>query len=213
MTTEKMTIHKALSELKILDTRIIKEIDDNGFCAANKHSSKKINGIDIEDFEKKTQGAYDKITDLIRRRKAIKKAVVLSNSKTIVSIGGIEYSVAEAIEMKNHGLSFERTLLDKINIDYQTAQEEINDQNEEALENRADQYVMAIFGQKENKTNATEVNKLRKEFIEANSYEMVDPINIPKRMEELNNYISEFMAEVDSALSVSNALTEITIEY
>ena len=43
------------------------------------------------------------------------------------------------------------------------------------------------------------VNKLRERKIE--------------KLEELNRKMDAFMAEVDSALSVSNALTEITIEY
>ena len=86
MTTETMTIHKALAELKILDGRIKKEIQSGSYCAANKHSNEKINGITIEDFRKTVQGTYDKVTDLINRRKAIKKAIVLSNAKTTVKI-------------------------------------------------------------------------------------------------------------------------------
>lgn len=38
MTTETMSIHKALAELKILDGRIKKEIQNGSYCAANKHS-------------------------------------------------------------------------------------------------------------------------------------------------------------------------------
>ena len=37
-TVEKMTIHKALCELKILDSRINNAISSARFCLANKHS-------------------------------------------------------------------------------------------------------------------------------------------------------------------------------
>lgn len=213
MTTETMTIHKGLAELKILDERIKKEIQSGSYCAANKHSNEKINGIPIEYFRKTVQGTYDKATDLINRRKAIKKAVVLSNAKTTVKIADVEYTVAEAIEMKNHGIEFEKLLLGTMDVAYANAKLTVERQNGKELEERADQYVTAIYGQKDGKTNSADIEKVRKDFLEANSYEIIDPINIPEKSEELRNKIDSFMAEVDSALSVSNALTEITIEY
>lgn len=213
MTTETMTVHKALAELKILDGRIKKEIQNGSYCAANKHSNDKINGIPIEDFEKSVRGTYDKVTDLIKRRKAIKKAVVLSNAKTTVKIADVEYTVAEAIEMKNHGIELEALLINSMDSQYHQAQAEVSRQNGNNLEERADQYVTAIYGQKDGKTATADIEKVRKDFLEANSYEIVDPINVPEKVEALRQKIDAFMADVDSALSVSNALTEITIEY
>lgn len=213
MTTETMTIHKGLAELKILDGRIKKEIQNGSYCAANKHSNEKINGITIEDFRKTVQGTYDKVTDLINRRKAIKKSIVLSNAKTTVKIADTEYTVAEAIEMKNHGIEFETMLINVMDMQYKQAQAEVNRQNGNNLEERADQYVTAIYGQKEGKTNSADIDKVRKDFLEANSYEIVDPINVQDKVEVLRQKIDAFMADVDSALSVSNALTKITIEY
>lgn len=213
MTTETMTIHKGLAELKILDERIKKEIKSGSYCAANKHSNDKINGISVEDFKKAVQSTYDKVTDLINRRKAIKKAVVLSNAKTTVKIADTEYTVAEAIEMKNHGIEFEKILLATMDISYANAKLTVEKQNGKELEERADQYVTAIYGQKEGKTATADIEKVRKDFLESNSYEIIDPINVSEKLETLRKKIDDFMAEVDSALSVSNALTEITIEY
>ena len=113
-TVEKMSVHKALAELKIIDSRIERSIDDAQFCVANKHSNEKINGIPVEDAKKLMVGSYDKASDLIKRRNAIKRAVVLSNAKTIVMIADREYTVAEAIEMKNHGIDFEEFLLNEM---------------------------------------------------------------------------------------------------
>lgn len=212
-TTETMTIHKGLAELKILDGRIKKEIQNGLYCAANKHSNDKINGIPIEDFKKAAQGTYDKVTDLIKRQEAIKRAVTLSNAQTHVDIVGEEYTVAEAIWMKNHGIEFESLLINAMDNQYKMAQAEVNRQNGNNLEARADQYVTAIYGQKESKTNSADIDKVRKDFLEANSYEIVDPINVQDKVEALRQKIDAFMADVDSALSVSNALTKITIEY
>lgn len=212
-TVETMTIHKGLAELKILDGRIKKEIQNGLYCAANKHSNDKINGIPIEDFKKAVQGTYDKVTDLIKRQEAIKKAVALSNAKTYVDIAEVKYTVAEAIWMKNHGIEFEAMLINAMDMQYKQAQAEVNRQNGNNLEERADQYVTAIYGQKEGKTATSDIEKVRKDFLESNSYEIIDPINVPEKLEVLRKKIDDFMAEVDSALSVSNALTEITIEY
>ena len=213
MTSEKMTVHKALAELKLLDDRISKAIDENTYCLAKKHSSEKINGISLAEFEKQMQGGYDKAVALIERRKAIKKAVVLSNAITKVTVAGTEYTVAEAIEMKNHGIDFEELLMETMSNQYKKAISMINLENGRDLETRADQYVTAIYGQKEGKTNIADIEKVKADFLKSNQYELVDPLDIAAKISELEERINLFMAEVDSALSVSNAITEIEINY
>ena len=104
MTTEKMTIHKALCELKTLDARITKCIGETEYVFANKHSNDKVNGMTVAAYCDEIKSGYQRVTDLIKRRDAIKRAVVLSNAVTKVTVGGKEYTVAEAIEMKNHGI-------------------------------------------------------------------------------------------------------------
>lgn len=212
-TTETMTVHKALAELKLLDDRIDKAITDGVYCVANKHSNDKINGILVDEYTKTMQGRYDKAVDLINRRKAIKRAVVLSNATTKVKIADVEYTVAEAIEAKNHGVDFDKTLMNAMQRHYDMAQICINEKNGKDLEDRADQYVIAIYGQKEVKTSTADIEKVKSDFLTQNSYELVDPLHVLDKIEDLEKKINDFMAEVDSALSVSNALTEITIEY
>ena len=53
MTTEKMTVHKALAELKIVDDRIVSAIDGGTYCVANKHSNDKIKGVSLEEYKGK----------------------------------------------------------------------------------------------------------------------------------------------------------------
>lgn len=213
MITEKMTVHKALAELKILDSRIESAIDAGVYCLANKHSNTKLKGILVEDFKKVMQSSYDKASDLIRRRDAIKRAIVASNAVTPVEIGGVEYTVAVAIEMNNHGMEFKRMLYGAIKKQYNKAQAEILANNGDSLDERAEDYVIGLYGSKEGKTSTEEFDKAKKSFIESNTYELVDPIGVLDKMEKLEKEIDTFTAEVDAALSVSNALTEITIEY
>ena len=212
-TVEKLTIHKALSELKVLDDRIMNTINSSVFCIANKHSNEKIKGVPVAEYEKVMQGNYDKSTDLINRRNAIKRAVVLSNATTKVVINDVEYTVAEAIEMKNHGVDFDHILLQQLKAQYNKAQAEILKQNGDDLEKRAEQYVIGIYGSKEGKTNTDDFDKTKKAFLEANQFELIDPIKILEKIEALEDKIAKFTSEVDAVLSTSNALTEIEISY
>lgn len=217
MTTEKMTIHRALSELKTLDDRIEKAIRETTYVLAVKHSAEKINGMTVSNFKDKMKSGYQKVTDLIARRDAMKRAVVLSNATTKVTIGGKEMTIAEAIEAKNHGMEFKCTLLRQMNSAYVTAQNELNRNGGEALEKKAEQYVLAVIAAqpKDSKmsVDSEAMKALRKTYIENNTYDLVDPMDIAKVIEALDAEINEFNAEVDAALSCSNALTVIEFEY
>lgn len=213
MTTEKMNVHKALSELKILDVRIATAIQDSTFCIGNKHSNEKINGVTVDEFKKEIQAGYDKITDLTKRRNAIKRAVVLSNAVTKVTVAGEEYTVAEAIEMKNHGLDYDRQLLQDMKREHAKCVLEINAKNGSDLERRLEAYITSLYGDKETKTDLEKVKKAEAEFVKQNTYELIDPLDIQKKIEELEERISNFMSDVDSALSSSNAITEIEVSY
>lgn len=208
-----MTIHKALCELKVLDSRISTAIMEDICCNANKASNEKIGGLGVDEYKELIKARHSKALDLIKRRDAIKRAVVLSNAITKVSINNVEYTVAEAIEMKNHGMKNYKSLLNTMLKRFGNAQATIDRENGRELEERADNYIVAMYGSKENKTNADEIAKVKAEFIKNNQYELIDPLNIEQKTNELSEYISNFETEVDSALSVSNALTEIEVEY
>lgn len=213
MTKETMTIHEALTELKTLDSRIETAIENGGFCLVKKHSDNMINGMSLDDVKAAIQGKYDKATALIQRRKAIKKAVVLSNAVTKITLADKEYTVAEAIELKNYGMDFEHKLLAKLIREYNLAQSSVAKSNGKELEVRTDSYIVAVYGTKENATGNAEIEQARESFIKNNQFELFDVIDIAKKIEKLENEIAAFESKIDSALSVSNALTKIEIEY
>jgi hypothetical protein len=216
-TTEKMTIHKALAELKTMDDRIEKAIRSATYILAVKHSAEKINGKTVANFKEDMRSGYQKVTDLIARRDAMKRAVVLSNATTKIKIGENEYTVAEAIEMKNHGMEFRSALLYQMGSAYTTAQNDLVRNGGVALEKKADQYILAVIAAqpKDSKmsVDSDAMKAMRKEYIENNTYDLVDPMDIAKVIETLDAEINEFNAEVDAALSCSNALTVIEFSY
>lgn len=80
MTTEKMTVHKALAELKVLDDRILAAIGACNLVTTKKNNQDKVRGKTVVEFTADAKSAYDKATDLIKRRNAIKDAVNVSNA-------------------------------------------------------------------------------------------------------------------------------------
>lgn len=103
---ETMTVHKALAELKVLDDRILAAISACNLVTTKKNNQDKVRGKTVAEFTTDAKAAYDKATDLIKRRNAIKDAVNVSNANTIVKISDQEYTVVQAIDKKNHGMDF-----------------------------------------------------------------------------------------------------------
>lgn len=214
MIQEVMTVHKALCELKMLDKRINESIMSAEFCRANKHSNVKIDGWTIEEYEAAAVSKYQSTMDMIIRRDAIKRAVVASNAVTEVTIGGNRYTVADAVELRRHGLSYRRTLLQAMTLQLKRVRSTIEQKNGEELTRAADKMVEVYYGrQTDVKAITEEMKATREKFIEDNTYELLDPIRVENRIRELDKEITAFETEVDSALSVSNAVTEITVSY
>lgn len=213
MTTEKMTVHEALCELKTLDSRIDKAINGSVFVFANKHANTKVSGLGIDKYCEEIKSGYQSANALIARRDAIKRAVTLSNATTKVTVNDKEFTIAEAIEMKNHGIPILQKLLKKLDMDNQKARRAADTSNGDYLEARADEYVKSLYGNVDMKGAGDEIKKVRADFIAAQTTEVVDPLGVVAEMERLSKLIDGFSVKIDSALSVSNALTEITVEY
>lgn len=212
MIHEKMTVHKALAELKTLDDRINSEITGSVFVRANRHNNMKIFGKTIPDFMADTESSYQSVKALINRRNAMKRAVVLSNAVTKVEIGGVEYTVAEAIEMNNHGMENLVGLRNCLREQYSSVKRMVESENGDKLVKACENYIQATFGTKE-KINNPDIEMAQKVYMTNNTYDIVTGFDIEEVIKELTDRIDAFKAEVDSALSVSNALTVIEFDY
>jgi len=208
MATKKMSVHQALSELKLYQSKLEKM---NGaganYIASRKNNVKMINGQSLEDFEKNIKSNFQKMSALISNRKRIKDAVVLSNAETKVKIGSQEMTVAEAIERKA-SLTFEKMFYQTLLHQYQTHVNNVNRKNEE-VQKGLEQYLSNVLG---DKPEAEMIERLSKKYVEDNEWTLIDPMNVSDRLEALNNSIEEFQSNVDYILSESNATTFITVE-
>lgn len=215
MNTETMTVHKALAELKVLDSRIESAILSGDFVITKKNNQDTVKGKTVEQYKAKATEAFQKASDLIRRRNAIKNAVVVSNAKTMVKIGDKEYTVVEAIEKKNHGMDYYIQLRDILRQQLSKQKTELEKHNA-SLQQKAEQFAVAMMGGKDVKdvkTDSDEYVASMNTYIKANTMTLLDPLGIEAKIEELDDMINTFLPEVDAALSVSNAVTTITVEY
>jgi hypothetical protein len=207
--TKQMSIHRALAELKTLDSRINSAITQGSYCVANKKQNQKIAGESIEDFKKVMQGSYDKVESLIALRNRIKTMIVASNSTTLVTVGGVEMTVATAIERKS-SIQYEESFLYTLRSQYSRALQTVTLENEK-LPSKLETYLQNILGSKE-QAKVDEVEAHTKLFMDKNTYDLIDPNQLRKRIEAMDEAISAFKVDVDAVLSEANAITLIEVE-
>lgn len=208
MTKQKMSIHRALTELKLLDSKINKKIQ-NLQPVGYKQEDKLVNGAYKEsEFIKDAESGYQAVTNLIYRKTNIKKAIMASNAITIVTIDGNSMTVVDAINYKDT-VMYKRLLANNLLAKTNRVVAKITAENER-VENKADDNVKVMLGTAI-KHSDIEVKALTEPFIKRNKLTLVDPLEIVKKLEVLQSEVDTFEAEVDAILSESNAITTIEI--
>ena len=201
-----MTITEGLVELKTLDSRIEKAISKE-FIGYSKNSDKDSDAW--KDFEEQAKANFRSVIDLINERAKIKSAIVKSNAETEVMIADKKMTVAEAIERKS-SICYEEDLLRKLKLDYATITTAVENRNRE-VDNKLDSLLQTLVGS-DKKVDAEEQKRTTEAYIERNGYCLADPLKLQNVIDTLENNITAFKANVDVALSVSNARTVITID-
>lgn len=201
---QQISITQALAELKLLDKRINKALD-NVTWADVKTKSRPVN---TETFAKTVKAEYQSFTDLVKRRDTIKRAVVKANAATRVRVGTWEGTVAEAIEYKT-SIYYKKRLLETMRAQLLRAKETFSNQ-QEAVDGRLEKLLHSELG-KDVKTSPETITALTNTFRENNKVELVDPLGLSERTRELEEEIEDFETNVDWVLSETNGKTMITI--
>lgn len=212
MEKTKMTIHRALAELKLIDSRIEKAInvvEPTGLMQLGKS----VNGFySKDDFENDVKSKYQSVTDLINRKNSIKSAIVKANGTTNVVISGKTMTIADAINFKTV-ISVKKNLIETLKRKHNSVKAKFNQENEKinnvALENA--KIMIGKQGDDRVKPNDEDVKNIVDPFVKRNEFHLVDPLKIEETMEKLQIEVDEFEVEVDAVLSEINALTQIEI--
>lgn len=208
---EQMTVTRALAELKLLQSRIDKGVTGfTGIDVFQKRSEKRAvkTNMPKDEFEKKALSSWESVNDLIKRRAAIKTALLRSNAETKVKIGGVEFSVIEAIERKN-SIEFEKSLLRKMKANHTAIMTSV-EQARARLDDQVEKMILQNLGT-DKKTDKEDFERIAKPFIEANEYNLIDPLKLGDKIDALDESIDNFETEVDFVLSESNAKTNIEL--
>ena len=204
----KMSITRALVELKTLDNRIIKAIDSIMPVALVTGKGSPRGFKTTEEFTAKAKESYQSAVDLMNRRSVIKGAIVKANAETVVTVGGKEMTIAQVIEKKN-SIKYDRALLNTILRQYTTILNQ-STQIENDVEMKLQRLLEVNFG-KDSKAKPDEFDAIAKPFKEANMPTIIDPLGANTLIEKLQKEISDFESEVDFTLSEINAKTEIEV--
>lgn len=207
-----MTITRALAELKLYDDKINKKINNTVFIAAGKKSSTKVNQIYTKDeFANNVKADLKSINDMIRNRNLIKAAIVNSNAVTEVEIAGKKMFVSTAIERKT-SIAYEKKLLSNLKSQYRSILSRVEGENSR-VQASLDSLLNTVLGKSTNqKASDSEIESVSQPYLEQHEWEVINPENIHRLIDDMEKTIEEFESEVDFVLSESNTITKISVE-
>lgn len=204
--TTRMSVTRALAELKLLDARINKANNEMKFAVCvTKNTNYNINR---SDFCAKTTAAFQSLNDLISRREKLKSAIMKSNATTLVKIGSKEMTVVEAIEMKKT-ISYKVFTLDMLKRQRLQVTKEF-EAHKTKVKASIDANIASICS-RDVKPDASTIQELSDAIWKSEPVEIFDPLGMDKLIETLTAEIEDFQSNVDFALSESNSLTMIEV--
>ena len=201
-----MSIHRALAEIKLYDKRIY-DLMNERFVRAEKVRYTKIDGVDRDQLEQTMKNNFQKLMAIMANRQKLKSAIAESNQRTMVTIGGIEMTVTDAIEQKNY-LAVRQTVLSNLRSQFNRANAEVLSY-ENNFQSGLERYINASIRET---ANEELIASLTKSYKEINEVELINPCELHKVIDKMSKEISDFENEVDYVLSESNAVTIIEVD-
>ena len=210
---QKMSVTRALAELKRIDERLQRDIYASTFVGVTvgKESNRKMaaGNETPEKVSTQIQSSVDALDSLMNQRSKIKAAIVASNAKTMVTVGNREMTVAEAIELKST-VSTKSTLVQVMQQQFNAANANVQVLNAK-LDAQIEQNLSTIYGSEKSKIDATTYDLVAKPQRNLKEAALLDPMKIAEKIKALEDEISLIKTELDYALSEVNAKTEIEV--
>jgi hypothetical protein len=198
----KISITRALAELKLLDKRITKETDN--LAPATAVVKDELTSDKSQLFKDTADQQLDKVQALIQNAYKVKAAIIQSNATTSVEIGGKTMTVAEAIAKKDL-VEYESTLRARINynIVQHTAAAE---RSEASVRAKGEQIAAALAGE-----DKAMFDSVYQSYMDKNTTSLLVSDKIAKANNDIDMAVDEFETEVDFVLSESNTRTTIEV--
>ena len=218
--SEKMLVTQALDERDLLVKKIADKIAKASFVDTIKPNEEKVYAkrISKEDYAKEAESSYQQIMDLIERFQKIDSAIVASNAQTEVTTSYGTFTVAGAISLRSRlrGLGsyeddadFEGNLQQKMQAEYNERVRFCDNKNSQ-LQATAEDMRLSILG-RDSKTKDDKPLSVVEAYVKENTTELVDPLDVKKKLEALEEKRSTLLTELDTQIKVSNATTFIEV--
>ena len=218
--SEKMLVTQALDERDLLVKKIADKIAKASFVDTIKPNEEKVytKRISKEDYAREAEAAYQQILDLIDRFQKLDAAIVASNAQTKITTSYGTFTVAGAISLRSRlrGLGayedeadFEGNLQHKMQAEFNERVRFCDNKNSQ-LQSTAEDMRLSILG-RDSKTKDDKPLSVVEAYVKENTTELVDPLDVKKKLEALEEKRNTLLTEVDTQIKVSNATTFIEV--
>jgi hypothetical protein len=210
-----MTLTRVLAELKTLDARIEKSISNNRWLSFTIGSGKKPAELSfinksIDEIGTRLKSDQQSTDDLIARRIALKSALLKANSNVdnVVTIGGKDMTIAEAIDFKNI-VALKEKKLAHMKARANAVKGEV-ERRRMQVDEQIDAQATQLAGSDKAKIDESSLNAISTTIRAQFEPELFDPLKIDDAIEALSKEIDDFKLEIDFVLSEAN--TKFTVE-
>ena len=218
--SEKMLVTQALDERDLLVKKIADKIAKASFVDTIKRNEDKVYAkrITKDVYTKEAEAAYQQIVDLIDRYQKIDAAIVDSNAKTEITTSYGTFTVAGAISLRsrlkgqgayNGHADFESKLQKKMASEY-AERVRFSDMKNSDLQSTAEEMRLSILG-RDAKTKDDKPLSVVEAYVKENTTELVDPLDVKRKLEVLDEKRDTLLTELDTQIKVSNATTFIEV--
>lgn len=218
--SERMLVTQALDERDLLVKKIVDKISKANFVDNIKPNEDKVylKRISKDEFTKEAESAYQQIMDLIDRFQKIDAAIVDSNAKAEIVTSYGKFTVAGAISLRNRlrgggsydgDADFEGKLQERLKLEYDQ-RISLCDLRNSQLQKTADEMRLSILG-RDAKNKDDKPLSVVDAYVKENTTELVDPLDVKKKLEALEEKRNKLLTELDTQIKVSNATTFIEV--
>ena len=155
---------------------------------------------------------------MIDRFQKIDAAIVASNANMEITTSYGTFTVAGAIALRSRlrgagayggDADFEGRLQKKLSSEY-NERVQFCDRKNSQLQSTAEEMRLSILG-KDSKTKDEKPLGVVEAYVKENTTELVDPLDVKKKMEALEEKRNTLLTELDTQIKVSNATTFIEV--
>ena len=216
---KRCTMTELLSKINLTKKKIENGLSPTSsrLINARKKSETNINGCPIESIEKDIVSAYTSVSSLIHN---YKKLIMIKNSVNAIAtvkIAGDTLTITEALAYNTTSVkNYYRLLLNRMASDYNDTVKVIADYNKiKFSDNAINSYLSAALGgiatSDMKNIDSNTVEELLQKYHDQNDMVFIDPLNLIKEINKLENWYNEFYDTVNFKLSEVNS--RLIIEY